>query len=398
MTDSRATAPDEPGTARPVGRPDASPWWRLDRFGRVRGPFGEAEMRADLAKGRVRLSDPIWSPGVPGWGSFDDRFPDGPAGGPRPPLGAFLFTLVAFVAAAAAVILPVCGVLLWDVADLPSLPVLRAAYAGLAVAMGALTIAAAWSARRCAMRLRRRPGRRRALRMASVGLVGIGCLLTVLQGIFTAVVPDDLVDVAGWSFTVTRATAPDRIVIDGDVGFGFEKAVLGALASFPDPVRIEINSGGGLVTEALGVAAVLEKRPGATVIARQTCESACTLVLMAGTHRLADRDMRIGFHALSIVDAEEKRGSLFGFNLALAVADRLGDDFLKRRGVPPEIIAEANRRGHEGMYEVDSETLLERGALTGLVDPLPQSPAEDPVEDTPGGIREDDGPKAGKPD
>lgn len=377
-TISRAAAPD---TTRPDRAPGASPWWRLDRYGRVQGPFGEAEMRVDLAAGRLRLSDPVWSPGDPAWRSFDSRFPDTAGDGPRAPLAAFLVALGIFIAAGTAVFLPVSGVVLWNTADLPALPVLRAAHAGGTVAMAAVTIAVVWSARRCAMRLRRRPGRRRALRIAAVGLAGIGCVLTVFQGISTTVVPDDLVDVAGWSFTVTRAAGPDRLVIDGGVGFGFATAVIEALETLPDPVRIEITNEGGLVSEALRVAEVIEKRPGATVIARRTCESACTLLLMAGTHRLADRDMTIGFHALSIVDAEEKRGTVFGFNLALAFSERLGDGFLKRRGVPPEIIAEANRRGHEGIYEVDSETLLEPGVLTGLVDPLPEEGTEDAGDD-----------------
>lgn len=386
-TISRATAPN---TTRPDRAPGSSPWWRLDRYGRVQGPFGEAEMRVDLAAGRLRLSDLVWSPDDPAWSSFDSRFPDTAGDGPRPPLAAFLVALGAFIAAGATMFLHLCDVIMWNTADLPPLPVLRAAYAGGTVAMAAITIAVVWSARRCAMRLRRRPGRRRALRGAAVGFAGIGCLLTVLQGVCTTVVPDDLVDVAGWSFTVTRAAGPDRLVIDGDVGFGFATAVIEALETLPHPVRIEIESEGGLATEALRVAEAIEKRPGTTVVARGTCESACTLVLMAGTHRLAERDMRIGFHALSIVDAEEKRGTVLGFNLALAISDRLGDGFLRRRGVPPEIIAEANRRGHEGLYEVDSETLLARGVLTGLVDPLPEEGAEDDADE--------DAIEAGKPD
>ena len=351
----------------------SGPWWRLDRDGRLEGPFAAAEMRGALAAGRLRPSDPVWSPDAEDWGPFDLLFPDDPEGGPRPPWTAFLVSLAVFAVTGSAVVVSLFSPRIWESVEPPSLPVLHLIYAGLAVAMAAATAAVGRFGRSTARRLRRRPRAHRILHKASGGLTGLGLVLTIVQGIGTGIAPRDIADTAGYRFSVGYAFAPDRIVIDGDIGFGFARTVLEALDGFPDPVRIEITSGGGLAAEALRVAAAVEKRPGATVVARRTCESACTLVLMAGSRRLADRDMVLGFHALSIVEAEERRGSLFGFNLSVAIARHFGDDYLIRRGVPADVIAEANRRGHEGLYEVDAATMLARGALTGLVDPLPEA-------------------------
>lgn len=355
----------------------AGPWWRIDGEGRAEGPFGPDEMRAALADGTLGLSDPVWSPDAAEWLPFDAGFPHDAGTGPRPPVAAFLVSVAAFAVAASGVVVGLFSNGIWDGAALPPISTLYLIYGGLTLAVGAATIAMTWFGRRSARLLRHRPRARRTLRVATVGLFSLGFVFTLLQGIATTVVPEDVTEVAEYHFTVTRGSGPDRIVIDGDVGFGFARTVREALDAMPDPVRIEITSGGGLVAEALKVAAAVEKRPGAVVVARRTCESACTVVLMAGTQRLADQDMQIGFHALSLVEAEEKRGKIFGFDLPVAIARHFGgDDYLERRGVPAEIVAEANRRGHEGMYEVPAEMLLARGALTGLVDPLPEEATE----------------------
>lgn len=147
-----------------------------------------------------------------------------------------------------------------------------------------------------------------------------------------------------------------------------------------DPVRVGIESEGGLVGDALVAARAIETRPGATVVAPVQCDSACLIVLMAGTRRLADSDISLGFHANSDVTAEAERVKIFGFDLESWMRRSADDDYLIRRGVPAKVVAEANRRGHDRLYPIPAGRALASGILTDLTAPVDDDDADETVD------------------
>ena len=89
--------------------------------------------------------------------------------------------------------------------------------------------------------------------------------------------------------------ARSEIYIRGSIGPGFADRLLHLLAQEPTARRIVITSEGGLVKEAMKVASLVEKSD-TDVVARETCNSACILILLAAHKRYADWDMEFGFH------------------------------------------------------------------------------------------------------
>lgn len=344
------------------------PWWRIGPDGQPKGPYEADEIRALLKRGRVWCSDPVWSPGSGQWTPLD-RTPllDGvPA--LRPPVRALAATALAYAAVLGATIFVGAADLI-DLKNPPSLWILRSLWIGPAVAATLVSVALVRFARLTATRLRNRPRLAASLRVAATccGVLGGFLALGTLTNVTTT--PQLLIDTAQSRYTVEVVPDTNRIVVSGGIGYGLAQAVQAALDKVADPVRIEIDSTGGLVDEALQVAQAIEARPGATVVAGTDCDSACIVVLMGGTNRLAAKGNLLGFHASSNVRAEAERFIVLGFDLDSALNEDQADAYLIRRGVPADIVAESNRRGPQSVYYVPAETLLERGVLTGFADP-----------------------------
>lgn len=344
------------------------PWWRIGPDGRPKGPYAADEIRALLKCGRLWCSDPVWSPGSGQWTPLD-RTPllDG-APALRPPIRALAAAALAYAAVVGGIV--VLGTAdLVDLKNPPSLWILRSLWIGPALAATLASITLVRLARLSAARLRHRPRLAASLRAAATGCGALGGLLSFGALTNVTTTPQLLIDTARARYTVEVAPDTNRIVASGVIGYGFAKTVQEALDKVADPIRIEIDSAGGLVDEALQVAKAIEARPGATVVAGTDCDSACLVVLMGGTNRLAFQGNLLGFHASSNVRAEAERFIVLGFDLDSALIEDRADAYLIRRGVPADIVAEANRRGPQSVYSVSAETLLERGVLTGFADP-----------------------------
>lgn len=343
------------------------PWWRIGPDGQPKGPYDVDEIRALIERGRILCSDPVWSPVSGQWTPLD-RTPllDGAPPLP-PPVLALAAAALAYAAVVGSVVFIGTGDL-FDPKNPPSLWGLRFLWIGPALALTLVSVALVRVARRSAARLR--PRRLAAgLRMAATCAGIVGGIMAYGSLIDVTTTPQSLIETARARYTVEVVPDTNRIVVSGGIGYGFAQAVQAALDKVADPVRIEIDSTGGLVDEALQVARAIEARPGATVVAGMDCDSACILVLMGGTNRLASEGNFLGFHASSNVRAEAERFIVLGFDLDLYLNEDQADAYLLRRGIPSDIVAESNRRGPQSVYYVAVQTLLERGVLTGLADP-----------------------------
>jgi hypothetical protein len=217
----------------------------------------------------------------------------------------------------------------------------------------------------------RRLWRMRKARPAAAGLLSLifVALVTaapIASGLELAKAADirDLVAAEGRVGPYIFVYWPDGTIgIAGGIGPGFAEDLKAALAQHPNFTRIVITSQGGLVSEAMAAARMLEGRH-ATVVARWQCDSACVIILMAGERRLALKGMIVGFHAVSPLVARDdpvlkrivdhQRRAMYGFLIG--------------RGVPPSLIEAAERLGPGGLNAVPADTLVDLGVLNGLVD------------------------------
>ena len=164
-------------------------------------------------------------------------------------------------------------------------------------------------------------------------------------------------------YTIEVDPASNVLTISGLIGPDLARKVIDKLTVHSDVEAILIDSPGGLIDEGLSAARYIETLANSTVIANGTCNSSCLLVLMSGKNRLANWNMKLGFHAASAItnlgDSSE------------ALIAGLGDEsysYLVKRGVPYKIIQQAKTQGASKMVPVSAIDLFDNGALTGLID------------------------------
>jgi hypothetical protein len=163
-------------------------------------------------------------------------------------------------------------------------------------------------------------------------------------------------------YTMEVDVAQNAIIIDGIIGPSFAERLKRNLDIHAGIDKIIITSAGGLVDQGFKAARAIERQNNITVIARSMCNSSCLIVLMAGNKRLADWDMKLGFHATSFITHvdSEYRG--------LAELSDEADRYLTKRGVPQEIINHAFAKGAKELELVPAVTLADLHVLTGLLD------------------------------
>jgi hypothetical protein len=231
------------------------------------------------------------------------------------------------------------------------------------LALAAVSISGA----RSAFLIGRALGRRRelgAILQVASGLALIAGLgLAFLQVSAAAVAIPSRNEMEAHVYSIGLDDRTGNIIIVGDIGPGFANKLRQVLDSPNRPRTIEINSRGGLVTEAMAAARLIEGRGAVAVIARHKCASACLIVLMSAPVRLADWDMELAFHATSLVVEPRDR------RLAWLSQQIIGksDEYLRRRGVPQDILEMTNKAGVSRVYAVPAGLALRRGLLTGLV-------------------------------
>ena len=97
----------------------------------------------------------------------------------------------------------------------------------------------------------------------------------------------------------------DRLVFNGHVeredgydgiGYGDARELRQILRDHPEVTTLELNSDGGVPPAALEMAVAVTDF-GLNTVVTERCESACTLVFLAGDNRTLARGARLGFHS-----------------------------------------------------------------------------------------------------
>jgi hypothetical protein len=99
------------------------------------------------------------------------------------------------------------------------------------------------------------------------------------------------------------------LVFNGHVTYGVADQLKRKLRLQPAVRRLILNSGGGLTDEASAAAVIIRDAQLDTVV-ESSCESACTLMFLAGTHRTLAPPGKLGFHRFVTQNPLAARGDI----------------------------------------------------------------------------------------
>lgn len=101
------------------------------------------------------------------------------------------------------------------------------------------------------------------------------------------------------TYALTVSEDGETLLFSGDITFGLTKRVTDLIAANPNLQSVSLTSEGGHIYEARGVARVILSQKLNTQ-AVDTCNSACTLVFVAGTKRSLAPGASLGFHQYAL--------------------------------------------------------------------------------------------------
>jgi len=100
----------------------------------------------------------------------------------------------------------------------------------------------------------------------------------------------------GRGYTLTLSPDAGMVELSGTIGFGITHDMTRLLAGHGSVHSVSLNSPGGLVSEARGLAKLVA-RHGLATYSAGTCSSACTQVYISGERRFLGPRARLGFHS-----------------------------------------------------------------------------------------------------
>jgi hypothetical protein len=166
----------------------------------------------------------------------------------------------------------------------------------------------------------------------------------------------------GETFALRLAADQRSVALSGVIDFGATRALEAVLEAAPEVRVLRLESAGGRVAEARGLATLVHRRALVTSAVRE-CSSACTLVLLSGERRFLEPGARLGFHRYGL------RSPLVGIFLdpeaeqtrdhALFRGQTVSDAFLERVAATP----------HETMWFPTTAELLAAGVVDAIKRP-----------------------------
>ena len=136
-------------------------------------------------------------------------------------------------------------------------------------------------------------------------------LMTLLVCTVLAILPhiDQLaqqqaVPLPPWEAEVGNVTlSGDQVILQGEIGFAMLNTLKQVLEEAPEVRELLLDSPGGRVYAARGIARIVTERSMNTRV-DNICASACTLVFIAGIERSIEPAGKLGFHAYSLQSSQ----------------------------------------------------------------------------------------------
>ncbi|MDH3664419.1 MAG: hypothetical protein OEU92_31135 [Alphaproteobacteria bacterium] len=148
------------------------------------------------------------------------------------------------------------------------------------------------------------------------------------------------------------------IAIDGPFDTGLARDLKAILAATSDIEAIILNSDGGRVFEARGVAKQI-KDNGLDTHVDAHCRSACTIAYIAGSTRTLGARAQLGFHSYSLDGLAP---------LTDPTREQEKDQaFYLRQGVQPDFVVDAFTAPHGDMWHPDPDHLKRSGVVHRII-------------------------------
>ena len=151
------------------------------------------------------------------------------------------------------------------------------------------------------------------------------------------------------------------VSVDGEIGPHLAEQISRQLQGHPGAKVILINSPGGLTSEALKVARLIEQR-GLDVRVERSCVSACIAILVSGRHRTAEWNARIALHAL----APAVKSYPAFLKLVLKQGRGEFEGYVAQHRMPKAWIDEAEAVGPAQVRPTPPPDLMAAGVLTAV--------------------------------
>lgn len=148
------------------------------------------------------------------------------------------------------------------------------------------------------------------------------------------------------------------ILIDGEFVPGLTRDLKELLNSGSDVRGVVLNSDGGRIFEARGIAKLIGERQLATYVYRM-CQSACATAFIAGSPRHLGEQGRLGFHQYR----------LHAINPFIDVAEEQEKDraFFRSRGIAPDLLARIFETPHETMWYPTPDELMNANVINEII-------------------------------
>jgi hypothetical protein len=143
------------------------------------------------------------------------------------------------------------------------------------------------------------------------------------------------------------------LVYTGALGYGAPAVLLEQLRAHPAVDTVVLDSAGGWMVAGRGLARVLRERHIGTVVAREHCDSACTLPFESAPTRILEGDATLGFHSESN-------------QFSWARSEHANDSFVETfaaRGIPQAFIDHAIQTPSNRLWRPDVAQLFRAHAI-----------------------------------
>lgn len=159
---------------------------------------------------------------------------------------------------------------------------------------------------------------------------------------------------------VLHVSGDGRVVyLDGMIDFGLTGALETLLQAHPGVRVITLDSGGGLVAEARGVARVIERHRLDTHV-ESRCHSACTLAYLGGETRSLGPRARLGFHSYRL------RSPYLPMFMDPEAEMRRDRSVLAGRGVVPGFLDRVSTTPPSEMWFPSLQAMMDSGVAHGI--------------------------------
>ena len=204
----------------------------------------------------------------------------------------------------------------------------------------------------------RRPGTVSNLALAATGIAAATALFAlIVAGTRTPASAE--MPIPREPYQIERSADGRSAVLAGVIDFGATRRMTELLEGSPGIRLIRLESPGGRVAEARGLARLIE-RHGLDTAAEGDCTSVCTLVFVSGQKRHLPPGARLGFHRYAMLGP-----------LAVMMRDparELEKDFdtFRRRAVPESFLDAVRATPHDAMWYPGAAELVRANVVDVL--------------------------------